>query len=217
MLMSHVLPTLGLIAGLALLLNSGYLVSGAQPALFYLVNVAFHTAGGVLLLPLLLLTTWRLRQWCQRTAPCRSASLATASFWLLVAGLFAGVGLIILGNYRPQRWLLYTHIGLSSAAVTFFLLAFIPRQSRDNFSPGQGRVWRLVLLTTMIAVLIPGVLVALRLAQPDPYGVEDRNFKSHFHLAPCATRLRRRPRLARGDSGFPSTQRRPAAVARSKA
>src|SRR5262249_29224059 len=39
----------------------------------------------------------------------------------------------------------------------------------------------------------------------------------HFRLALSAARLRRRPPLARGDGGVPSTQRRPAAAARSKA
>ena len=37
----RMLPTLGLAAGLALLLNSGYLVARAEPTLFYLANVVF--------------------------------------------------------------------------------------------------------------------------------------------------------------------------------
>src|SRR5215510_13207699 len=98
----RLLSTLGLVAGLALLLNSGYLVARTAPTLFYLSNVAFHAVGGVLLLPLLLLAAWRLRQWCQVIAPPHSARLATAGFWCLAIGLLAGVGLIVLGNYRPQ-------------------------------------------------------------------------------------------------------------------
>ena len=47
----RVLSTLGFAAGLALLLNSGYLVARAEPTLFYLSNVAVHTAGGVLVSP----------------------------------------------------------------------------------------------------------------------------------------------------------------------
>src|SRR5919197_5760227 len=101
----RLLPMLSLAAGLMLLLNSGYLVARAEPTLFYLSNVAVHTAGGVLLLPLLLLAAWRLRQWCLAMAPPRSASLATAGFWCLAIGLLSGIGLIVLGNYRPQRWL----------------------------------------------------------------------------------------------------------------
>ncbi|MCZ6876177.1 MAG: tetratricopeptide repeat protein [bacterium] len=173
MLTSRVFPTLALSTVLALLLNSGYLAAGAEPTLFYLTNVAFHTAGGVLLLPLLLLAARRFRQWCQRTAMSHNAGLATAGFWLLAAGLLAGVGLIVLGNYRPQRWLLYTHIGLCSAAIALFLLALASRQQRRNFSFGQRRVWRLTLLTTGIAVLLPGALLALRATQPDPYRVEN--------------------------------------------
>ena len=46
---------------------------------------------------------------------------------------------------------------------------------------------------------------------------EDKNFKRHVRLAAPAVRPRRRPPLARSDGGVPSTQRLPAAVARSTA
>jgi len=166
-----VLPTLGLAAGLALLLNSGYLATRAEPTLFYLVNVVFHTVGGGLLLPLLLLAAWRLRQWCQAMATPRSASLATAGFWLLATGLLAGVGLIVLGNYRPHRWLLYTHIGLCSAAVALLLLALAAPPARRSFALWQRYAWRLTLLITGTSLLLPGLLVALRASQPDPYHI----------------------------------------------
>src|SRR5713226_5676819 len=169
----RLLSTLGLAAGLTLLLNSGYLAARAEPTLFYLVNVALHTAGGVLLLPFLLLAAYRLRQWCQARATPRSASLASAGFWLLTVGLLAGVGVIILGNYRPQRWLLYTHIGLCSATVALLLLALAAPQLRRRFSPWQRCAWRLTLLVTGTSLLLPGLLAVLRAAQPDPYHIEN--------------------------------------------
>ncbi|MGH8065232.1 MAG: hypothetical protein ACRERE_08330 [Candidatus Entotheonellia bacterium] len=46
---------------------------------------------------------------------------------------------------------------------------------------------------------------------------EDKNFKRHFRLAAPAVRPRRRPLLARGDSGSPSTRRPHAAGDCSKA
>jgi len=165
----HVLSTLGLAAGLALLLNSGYLVARAEPTLFYLSNVALHTAGGVLLLPLLLLVAWRLRRWCLAMATPCSARLASTGFWLLAIGLLAGVGIIVLGNYRPQRWLLYTHIGLCSAAVALLLLALASPQLRRGFALWQCYTWRLTLLVTATSLLLPGFLIALRTTQPDPY------------------------------------------------
>src|SRR5262245_22560617 len=168
----RVLSTLGLAAGLALLLNSGYLAARAEPTLFYLSNVALHTAGGVLLLPWLLLAAWRLRQWCLAMATPRSARLASAGFWLLASGLLAGVGIIVLGNYRPQRWLLYTHLGLCSAAVALLLLALAPPatasaegrqfngapspQARRSFALWQSYTWWLTLLVTGMSLLLPG-------------------------------------------------------------
>src|SRR5262249_23437609 len=165
----RVLSTLGLAAGLMLLLNSGYLAARAEPTLVYLSNVALHTAAGGLLFPLRLLRTWPLRQWCQAMAPHRSTSLATAGFWCLAIGLLAGAGLIVLGNYRPQRWLLYTHIGLCSAAVTLLLLALASPQLRRGFALWQCYTWRLTLLGTATSLLLPGFLIALRTTQPDPY------------------------------------------------
>src|SRR5712692_4961897 len=169
MLTFRVLPTLGLAAGLALLLNSGYLAAPAEPTLFHLVNVAFHTAGGVLLLPLLLLAAWRLRQWCQAMAAPRSPRLATVGFGLLAIGLLAGVGIIVLGNYRPQRWLFYTHIGLCSAAVVLLLLALAAPQARRSFALWQRCAWRLTLLITGTSLLLPALFAALRASQPDLY------------------------------------------------
>src|SRR5262249_2138992 len=161
----RLLSTLGLVAGLVLLLNSGYLAARAEPTLFYLSNVAVHTAGGVLLLPCLLLAAWRFRQWCQATAPPRSASLATAGFWCLASGLLAGIGIIVLGNYRPQRWLLYIHIGLCSAAVALLLLALASPQARHGLVLWQRYAWRMALLITGTSLLFPGLFVVLRASQ----------------------------------------------------
>ena len=173
MSMPRFFPILGFIAGLVLLLNSGYLAAGAEPALFYLANVVLHTAGGVVLLPVLLGAAWRYQRWLRQVAPPPRARLATAGVWLLAAGLLAGVGLIILGNYRPNRWLLYTHIALCSMAVGSFLAALASPQLLQRVSSGRRRAWRLALLTTGTAVLLPGVLLTLRVMQPDPYRVEN--------------------------------------------
>src|SRR5262249_50175669 len=167
----RVLSTLGLAAGLMLLLNSGYLAARAEPTLVYLSNVALHTAAGGLLFPLRLLRTWPLRQWCQAMAPHRSTSLATAGFWCLAIGLLAGIGIIVLGNYRPQRWLLYTHIGLCSAAVALLLLALASPQARHGLVLWQRYAWRMALLITGTSLLFPGLFVVLRASQPDLYRV----------------------------------------------
>ncbi|MGQ4806976.1 hypothetical protein NKDENANG_00314 [Candidatus Entotheonellaceae bacterium PAL068K] len=164
---------LGFAAGLVLLLNSGYLAARAEPALFYLANVVFHTVGGIVLLPVLLGAAWRYNRWVHVVAPSHRARLATVGVWLLTAGLLAGVGLVVLGNYRPHRWLLVTHIALCSLAVGLLLVALASRQPQQRLSLGQRRAWGLAVLTTGLAVVLPGVLLALRLVQPDPYRIEN--------------------------------------------
>jgi hypothetical protein len=170
---SRTLKILGLSAALLLLVNSGYLIASADPSLFYLTNVALHTLGGLLLLPLLLWAAHRLRRWGAATAPPRSASCVTLGFWVLVIGLLAGLGLIALGNYHAQRWLLYSHIGLCSIAVLLFILAPLQSAWRCHFNQAQRRIWHLTMLTAGIAVLLPSVLVVLQSARPDPYRIEN--------------------------------------------
>lgn len=170
---SRTLKILGLIAALVLLVNSGYLVASADPGLFYLANVALHTLGGLVLLPLLLWTAHRLRRWCATTAPPRSAACITLGFWLLVIGLLAGLGLIALGNYRSQRWLLYSHIGLCSVAALLFIMAPLQAAWRRRFTLTQRRIWHLATLTLGISVLLPTVLFLLQASYPDPYRIEN--------------------------------------------
>ena len=154
---------LGIIAGLVLCLNSGYLVTESKPSLWYLSHVMFHTAGGVILMPLLLLAAWRLRAWCRAHAHSRYTALATLGCMLLLLGLLAGIGLIALGNYRPHRWLLYSHIALCSFAVVLYLAALIPWR--------HTRAWRLAVLTVGSALVLPVLLLGLRATQPDPYAI----------------------------------------------
>jgi Flp pilus assembly protein TadD len=156
-----------------LLLNSGYLIVTAEPNLFYLTNVLLHTLGGLVALPLLLRLAWLVKQWCRQTAPPWSVRLTASGFWVLSAGLLAGLGLIVVGNYRPQRWLLYTHIGLSSASLALYLLALAPSQVRQAFAPAQRYAWRGVLTATGLAVLLPGLLLTLRATTPDPYRIDN--------------------------------------------
>ena len=91
------------------------------------------------LLPLLLWGAYRLKQWAASTAPLRSAHLIALGFWFLLIGLLAGIGLITLGNYRSQRWLLYSHIGLCSASMLLFILALLLSAWRCHLTLIQRR------------------------------------------------------------------------------
>ena len=170
--MSRVIPTLGLVAGLMLLLNSGYLASSAAPTLFYLANVALHTVGGVLCLPLLLWAAWRFRRWCWAQASGMSARLlALFSVGLWETGLCAGVALILLGNERAHRWLLVLHIAACAAAILGTVWTVMSPVLRRALTSGQRQAMRVSLLTVGVAIALPVVLLGLQSWQPDPYHI----------------------------------------------
>lgn len=144
----------GAAIGFALCLNSGYLVATAEPSLFYLANVGFHVIGGLLFAPLLGLAAWRLWRWCRPRATAPSRRLLALGLGLCLLGFVAGLGLTILGNDRPHRWLLYTHIGLCVAAVGALSggVAFL----RHQFTRGQRQMWRTALGVVIGAVVVAG-------------------------------------------------------------
>ncbi|MGH9330944.1 MAG: hypothetical protein ACRD09_10905, partial [Vicinamibacterales bacterium] len=116
-------PARGLFAAfLVLLLNSGYLAAFASPTLFYFSNVALHVLLGVLLLGLG--TRWLVR-W--RTS---LSGLGALTALLLVAGGVAGLALSVTGATRAWRWLLVTHIVLSTAGAIAAVALGLPRAVR---------------------------------------------------------------------------------------
>ena len=161
----------GVVFTLILILNSAYLAATAAPTLFYLANVLLHTVGGILVLPVLALTSWRFWRWCRVNGSEMQTRLATIGVCLWGIGLLAGAGLILLGNDRPHRWLLYTHIGLCSAAILCSLTILASKSLRRAFTPRQQLVWRGALLTVGIAVGLPLIWQSVRAWQPDPFQV----------------------------------------------
>jgi hypothetical protein len=100
------LRTLLLIGFLALLVNSSYLASFAEPTLVYFANVALHPILGVVLAVCFGVLVLRRRGELPR------ALLAAA----LILGLGAAMGGYVLkyGATHAYRWALYTHIALST-------------------------------------------------------------------------------------------------------
>lgn len=96
-------------------LNSGYLLAFADANLFYMANVLVHLALGAILL-----FVWGLLclQILTNSAFKSFSALpwSTVLFILLAAG--TGILLVILGNLRPQRMILWTHIIASLGAVS---------------------------------------------------------------------------------------------------
>ena len=164
--------TFGLIAGLILLLNSGYLLSSNAPTLFYLANVVGHTLGGALLTPLFFYLAWRLRRWCwtQTThLPTRLIMLFSIGFWQ--SGLVVGLGLILLGTSRAHHWILVLHITLCTLAMIGILIAVASRYLRPALSPRLHQAWQLGVIGLIVAGLIPLVTSGIQAWQPDPFRI----------------------------------------------
>ncbi len=167
--MLHRLSGLGGAVGLALYLNSGYLVATAEPSLFYLANVGFHVIGGVLCAPLLGLAVWRLWKWSRSRAAMPSRRLMALGGSFITLGFGAGLAVMVVGNTRAHRWLLDVHIGLCVAAIVCFLIGLM--SVRRQFSLAQRQMWRVALGTLVGAVLLAGFFTVRPLWQPEPFRV----------------------------------------------
>ncbi len=167
--MGHRLSILGGVVGLALCLNSGYLVATAEPSLFYLANVGFHVVAGGLGAPLLCLAAWRLWTWGRRLATTATRRLLALGGATLLLGFGTGLAVIVWGNTHEHRWLLNTHIGLCVMAIVCGLVGLA--SLRQQFSPAQRRMWRTAWGSVVSAVLIAGFFTARPLWQPEPFRV----------------------------------------------
>jgi tetratricopeptide (TPR) repeat protein len=128
------------VGGAALLVNSAYLAAFASPTLFYFTNVAAHAIVGTILLALG--TRWVLS--CARSL----GAAAFVSAALLGLGGILGVVLTITGATSNFRWLLLTHIGVSTAGAVLAVMlvtAAILRRSAGRLKVAHG-VAALVLL-----------------------------------------------------------------------
>ena len=97
-------------ASAVLLVNSAYLAAFADPSLFYFANVVLHVTLGIGVA-----VTATRYLFVRRPKLTRLLGLAVA---VLALGFLIGFVLVISGATRPYRWILYAHIGLTSAGVT---------------------------------------------------------------------------------------------------
>jgi tetratricopeptide (TPR) repeat protein len=163
------------IGGGLLLLNSAYLAAFASPTLFYYSNVALHVILGALLFGLG--ARW-LAGWWRRLG-----ALALVSAALLAAGGALGLVLTVTGATRPYRWLLLTHIAVSTAGgLTAALLVgrALVRDAAGRLTPSVA-IAALVLVaagawtTSVIARARAGERLAYRIENPrnPPVRMED--------------------------------------------
>jgi tetratricopeptide (TPR) repeat protein len=117
-------------------------------------NVLFHLGLGILLF--LLFTFYLFRNF-------RSLNfLGILSTILLIGGGVLGIILTWTGAYRPYRWLLHWHIGITSAG-SLLMLAYIARKFRQNKGAGIRLASALA-----VGILLPAILMSYQRFKTDP-------------------------------------------------
>ena len=112
---------------IALLVNTAYVSSFADPTIFYMTNALLHLVLGVVLTVAVALLLWRRPEWRRGFGPTGA---------LLAVAFATGAFLAIRGNVTQHRPALIAHI----AAAAVGLLAMLPWLARRAAEHG-GR-WR---------------------------------------------------------------------------
>ena len=132
------------ILGALLVANSAYLASEGDPHMIYFASVALHFFLGVAVTVPFAIWWWR-----RRTRP----GMLPAGLLLFAAAL-SGIALVWVGNTRPMRPLLWTHIALSVVGLLALLWAL-----RGQLAP---RTWRLAAAGVAAALLVPALATAFQ-------------------------------------------------------
>ena len=126
-------------AFLILLINSAYLFSFGEPTLFYISNVLFHLALGIILIiPFSVYIYHKFRN---------ISFFGWVSIVSLTIGIVSGGYLMVVGATTPYRWLLITHI--VSISIGSILFCFHLFRDSTNLSPR----FRRTILVILIGVL----------------------------------------------------------------
>ncbi len=124
---------------LLLLINSAYLFSFGEPTLFYISNVLFHLALGIILIiPFSVYIYQKFRN---------ISYLGWVSIVSLTIGIVSGGYLMVVGATTPYRWLLITHI--VTISIGSILFCFHLLRDSTNLSPR----FRRTILVILIGVL----------------------------------------------------------------
>jgi tetratricopeptide (TPR) repeat protein len=136
---------------LLLAVNSAYLVSRAEPTLFYFGNVALHAGLGLVLAFLALRELFR-----SRSALARPLFLAVPP---LGVAAVSGLALMIVGATRPHRWVLYVHI--ASAALGALAVLVHLASAGARMAEGSDRPLRAGALLAALAIALGAVSAAV--------------------------------------------------------
>jgi tetratricopeptide (TPR) repeat protein len=168
-----VAPKLILIGFLLLLVNSGYLVACGEPTIIYLANVLMHVMLGAILMVPFLWYGGNLLRLCRGACGKIRPVCAHMGVWAMTGGMGAGVALMLLGNFTPNRWLLHLHIGLVAAAVVLLAVAFCPYLRRSQQDHRLGRAWGFAVVAVALSLTLLAALLGAKAYRPDPYVIEN--------------------------------------------
>ncbi len=133
---------LSVLVFLILLLNSAYLFSFGEPTLFYILNVLFHLALGiVLIIPFGIYLFQKFKD---------ISSLGRIGVFGLIVGIATGGYLMVVGATTPYRWLLILHIVSVSIGSLLFTVHLLLNSS--SLSP---RLKKIVIGTLVGVVFFP--------------------------------------------------------------
>ena len=158
---------------LALLVNSAYLAVFASPTIFYFANVLFHVGFGIVLVIPFFIYGPRLVRTAAASTGRWGAMVAQAGFWIMAGSMMAAMALIILGNVRPNRWLLHVHIATAVMAVILLAGYFRAWASQSQTTLMVKRAWQLTAATIVVSLILPALVIGLRTISPDSYSVEN--------------------------------------------
>ena len=181
------------IGGGLLLVNTGYLAAFATPSLFYYANVALHVLLGVVLLVI-------GARWARRQALSMTGVLAAL---ILGVGALLGLALTVTGATRSFRWLLLSHIAVTTTGAVLAVALMLRHAIRQSG-------WRVSPARTFVALALVGGLgwtaavVARGRDNGEAYRIENPNRRSlpawsrKAAVPPVRSSLRRRTPTSRG-------------------
>ncbi|NIR48779.1 MAG: hypothetical protein GWN55_05250, partial [Phycisphaerae bacterium] len=153
---------------LLLIINSAYLASFASPDIFYMANVLFHVIFGVVIIVPFLVYGFRLLQRTTSELGQVGQVVGYAAYSLMILSMGAGLYLIIFGNLRPNRSVLYAHIATAVPAVVLILVYLGLTLSKTKIGQELRWLWKWGLAVLALGILLPTAVLTWSIAFPNP-------------------------------------------------
>src|SRR5271165_4085438 len=145
---------------LMLLVNTAYVAAFSSATVFYMTNVLFHLALGVVL-SLAVLFTIHKRKDLIAGAP--------VALGLFLLALIFGLVLTWKGNVHANVWLLRSHIAAAGIGV-LALIPYVWKKAREA-NAGEGRLQfkKGFAIALVLLFAAPAIMAGYRKAFPDPH------------------------------------------------